>query len=88
MKKTYTKHNIMFILALYTRVRHMTYLVNAQLFTDILLKTYSYKHFNYTLFGILFVHNAHFLILSLKCVLMSPLMRIVRSLKNIGNIGN
>ncbi len=33
------------------------------IFTDISLKTY-----NETLFGVLLVHNAHFLILSLKCV--------------------
>ncbi len=43
---------------------------------------YCYKSYNYTLFNTLLVHNAHFLILSLKCVLMSLLKRIEWSLNN------
>ncbi len=43
---------------------------------------YYYKSYNYTLFNTLLVHNAHFLILSLKCVLMSLLKRIEWSLNN------
>ncbi len=44
------------------------------IFTDISLEveTYLYKNDNSTLLGVL-VHNAHFLILSPKCVLMSEI---------------
>ncbi len=52
-------------------------------FTDLLLETFWNKNYNSTLFGVLFEHNAHFLILSLQCVLMSLLMRIVWSWNNV-----
>ncbi len=52
------------------------------MFTDILPETYWYKNGDYILFGVLVVPNVHFLILSLKWILVSLLMMIVRFLNN------
>ncbi len=47
-------------------------------------ETYWYKNYNETSFGVLLLHNAYFLMLSLKRVFMTLLMRIIWFLNNNG----